>query len=95
MSYNVVTESLNLLYRSDVRFADNPNQKIIKLIEEYQQTQGSAPEIIENIVKEMTLESEIIPLFYVSSPKFYNSDRLDISEMNTAESLTFWKLRVK
>ena len=95
MSYNVVTESLNLIYRSNVRFGNNPNGKIIELIEKYQKSQGTSPETIELIVKEMTLESEIIPLLYVSSPKFYNSDKLDISEMNTAESLTFWKIRVK
>lgn len=95
MSYNVITESLNLLYRSNVRFGDNPNGRIIKLIKEYQTSSGADPEVIEEIVKEMTLESEIIPLLYTSSPKFYNSDRLDISEMNSAESLTFWKIRVK
>ena len=95
MSYNVVTESLNLLYHAKTRFADNPNGKIIKLIDEYQRSQTTSPETIESIIKEMTLEAEVIPLFYVSAPKFYNSDRLDISEMNTAESLTFWKLRVK
>lgn len=95
MSYNVVTESLNLLYRSDVRFGNNPNGKIVQLIEDYQKSEGTAPDIVEKIIREMTLEAEVIPLLYVSSPKFYNSDRLDISEMNTAESLTFWKLRVK
>jgi ABC-type transport system substrate-binding protein len=95
MSYNVVTESLNLLYRAKARFADNPNGRILSLIDEYQKTEGTTPALIEEIVKEMTLESEVIPLFYVSSPKFYNSDRIDISDMNTAESLTFWKLRVK
>lgn len=95
MSYNVVTETLNLLYRSNVRFGDNPNGRVIKLIDEYQKAEGTAPEIIEMIVKEMTIESEIIPLAYASSPKFYNSDRIDVSEMNSAESLTFWKIRVK
>lgn len=95
MSYNVVTESLNLLYKAKARFADNPSGKILALINEFQITDGSTPLIVEKIVHEMTFESEIIPLFYVSSPKFYNSNRLDISEMNTAESLTFWKIRVK
>jgi len=95
MSYNVVTESLNLLYRSNVRFGNNPNGRIIKLIDEYQKASGTAPEVIEKIVTEMTLESEVIPLLYASSPKFYNSDRINISEMNSAESLTFWKIRVK
>ena len=95
MSYNVVSESLNLLYRSDIRFGENPNGKIIKLIDDYQSSIGTAPELIEKIATEMTEEAEIIPLFNLSSPDFYNSDRIDISEMNISESLTFWKLRVK
>lgn len=95
MSYSVVTESLNILYKSPVRFGNNPSNKIINLIDKYQTSLKTNESVIEEITKEMTRESEIIPLFYVSSPYFYNSDRIDISQMNVNESLKFWKMNVK
>lgn len=95
MSYGVVSESLNILYKSPIRFANNPSGKIAKLIDEFQSSNESKEEIIEQITFEMTRESEIIPLFYVSSPYFYNSEKINIENMNTNESLKFWKLNVK
>jgi ABC-type transport system substrate-binding protein len=95
MSYGVVSESLNILYKSPIRFANNPSGKISKLIDEFQSSQEAKEEIIEQITFEMTRESEIIPLFYVSSPYFYNSEKISIENMNTNESLKFWKLNVK
>lgn len=95
MSYGVVTESLNILYKAPVRFGNNPSNKIIELIDQYQSNLQKNENVIEEITKEMTRESEIIPLFYVSSPYFYNSDRIDISQMNVNESLKFWKMNVK
>lgn len=95
MSYSVITESLNILYKAPIRFGNNPSNKIIQLIDQYQSNLQKNENVIEEITKEMTRESEIIPLFYVSSPYFYNSDRIDISQMNVNESLKFWKMNVK
>jgi ABC-type transport system substrate-binding protein len=94
MTYHVLTESLNILYRAKVRFADNPNGRILNLIDQYQ-TQENKPEtIIKKITEEMTLESEVIPLYYLSNPYFYNSNKISISNMNTDESLKFWEIDV-
>jgi len=93
-SYNVASESLNLLYKSPKRMADNPNGKVLKAIDRYQMYEGSDQENLREIVEQMTLESEIIPLFYQSSPKFYNSKTVDISKINPNESMTFWRMSV-
>jgi ABC-type oligopeptide transport system substrate-binding subunit len=93
-SYNVASESLNLLYKSPKRMADNPNGKVLKAMDRYQRYEGSDQENLREIIEQMTLESEIIPLFYQSSPKFYNSKTVDISKINPNESMTFWRMRV-
>jgi len=93
-SYHVASESLNLLYKSPKRMADNPNGKVLKAIDRYQMYEGSDQENLREIVEQMTLESEIIPLFYQSSPKFYNSKTVDISKINPNESMTFWRMSV-
>lgn len=94
VTYHAATEGLNLLYKSDNRMMDNPNKRVLSLIDQYQQSLGNDRDILDRIVVEMTRESEMIPLFYVSSPKFYNSKKIDVSEVNPNESLTFWKIKV-
>ncbi|MBY0518453.1 MAG: hypothetical protein K2P81_16195 [Bacteriovoracaceae bacterium] len=93
-SYHVASESLNLLYKAKKRFADNPNGKINDLIDSYQKSEGDSVGIVSSIIEEMCKESEVIPLYYLSSPKFYNSSTVDISAMNPNESMTFWRIRV-
>ncbi len=95
MTYSVLTEALNILYMAPTQFGTNPNGKIKKLIHRYQEGIGDEESTISSIVNEMSAEAEIIPLFYVSTPDFYNTETIDVSEMNTTESLTFWKIRVK
>ena len=93
MNYNIISESLNLLYSEKNGIAKNPNEKIKSLLEKYQSE--DIPDFGAEITQLMNDESEVIPLFYTASPFFYNEDRINLNMVNLNESLAFWRMRVK
>lgn len=96
MSYKVIGETLNLVYTSKSPMFIDPTGKIHKLLENYQATDNTTEEteIITQILRQMTTDSECVPIAYFAGPKFYNKNVLDASNMLFEESFQFWRLRV-
>lgn len=97
MSYKVLAEALNMIYNAEPREAFDPTKNINKLLEEYSysMSEDKDEEIIRKILEQMTEDAEIIPLFYQPSADFYNTDKLDVSDLYLTESMQFWKLKLK
>lgn len=94
MDYKAIGETLNLLYNSNNPTLNDIDGSIKKLALKYQESKNEQEEknILRDIVIKMTEQSECIPLFYVAHPFFYNTNRLNTSDMNIFESLQIWKV---
>ncbi|MBT4790088.1 MAG: hypothetical protein HON90_00830, partial [Halobacteriovoraceae bacterium] len=66
-------------------------------LREYQKTDNPAEEqvFIEKILKQMVVDAECIPLYYIASPFFYNKKILNIDDVNIDEIPQFWKMYVQ
>lgn len=97
MSYKVVGETLNLAYTSKTPTMLDLSGKIHKNLREYQKTDNPAEEqvFIEKILKQMVVDAECIPLYYIASPFFYNKKILNIDDVNIDEIPQFWKMYVQ
>jgi ABC-type transport system substrate-binding protein len=97
MSYKVIGETLNLVYQDKGAVFLNPNGEIKKMLKNYQATDDTAKEteIITSILKQMTVDSECIPITYFTNPKFFNKNKLNIQKIHLNESFQFWNLRAK
>jgi ABC-type transport system substrate-binding protein len=86
-----------MIYNAEPREAFDPTKNINKLLEEYSysMSEDKDEEIIRKILEQMTEDAEIIPLFYQPSADFYNTDKLDVSDLYLTESMQFWKLKLK
>ena len=94
MNYNSPSEAMNHLYFKENNIVKTKSKKIRELILNLQ-SQEIKPGVFDAILDEMAEDATVIPLFYVSSPKFYNQETVDASLMNMTESMVFWRLRVK
>jgi ABC-type transport system substrate-binding protein len=94
MNYNVPLEALNHLFAPSDNFVKPTSNKLKILVQELQGKQLT-PGVLDEILNEMAIDAVVVPLFYVSSPKFYNYNTVDASLMNKTESIAFWRLRVK
>jgi len=96
MSYKVLGETLNLTYTSKSPTLVDPTRKIHDLLEKYQKTDEPAEEqnYTHEILKQMTLDAECIPLIYIAQPFFYNKERLNGDDLYNEESPQFWKMKV-
>ena len=94
MSYKVLAETLNLSYKSKNPTLLDPTGNIDKLLSDYQKEYDNEKEaeIIKSILKQMVIDSECVPVFYGAFPKFYNTKKLSIDDLNLSESIQFWKL---
>lgn len=94
MDYKAIGETLNLLYNSNNPTLTDIDGSIKKLALKYQESNSEQEEksILRDIVIKMTEQSECVPLFYVAHPFFYNTKRLNTSDMNIFESLQIWKV---
>jgi ABC-type oligopeptide transport system substrate-binding subunit len=97
MSYKVLTESLNLLYTSKPVHGTDPSGKIKTLLRDYTKSFSTLEdeEIVRNILKQMTIDAEIIPVAYYPKGRFYNTEVVDISDLFIEESMQFWRLKIK
>ncbi len=94
MNYSSPLEALNHLHLEKNNMVKLGSLKLKNLILELQDKKIETG-VLDPILDEMALDATVIPLFYVSSPKFYNQDTVDASLMNVTESMVFWRLRVK
>lgn len=97
MSYKVLSESLNLVFTVDNPKALDPTGKVKNLLSEYQKEDDSSKEekIINQILQQIIVDAEIVPVIYSMDPTFYNKEVIDISDANIYESMQFWKLRMR
>lgn len=94
MNYSSPLEALNHLHLEKNNIVKIGSKKLKKLILELQDKKIE-PGVLDPILDEMALDATVIPLFYVSSPKFFNNTTVDARLMNVTESMVFWRLRVK
>lgn len=97
MDYKVLGEALNLQYISPSPPMLDPTGNIKKALAEYHAEEDPDKEaaLVRKILAQMTTDSELIPLYYILAPYFYDVDRLDVSQVNILESLQIWKMRVR
>lgn len=94
MNYSSPLEALNHLHLEKNNIVKLGSNKLKNLILELQNKEIE-PGVLDPILDEMALDATVIPLFYVSSPKFFNNTTVDAELMNVTESMVFWRLRVK
>lgn len=97
MSYKVLGESLNLLYLSSPHHALDPSQGVRTHLTQFHNSSDpdSESKSIAKILKHMTEDAEVVPLFYSGYMKFYQSEKLDASEVSFMESLLIYKYKFK
>jgi len=94
MSYKVLGEALNLQYLSENPALVDPTGKIKKLLQLYQKQEDvdSESKTVSQIIKQMILDAECIPLFYFSSPYFVNNKTVKSTKLDLQESVKFYKM---
>ena len=67
------------------------------MLKEYQREYDPKKEtqLITKILIQMISDSECVPLFYLVTPDFYNTDVIDAIEDKINKSMLFWELPVK
>jgi hypothetical protein len=95
MDQVIAGESVNLYYFSSFPLLMDVNKKIRPLMERYKHSSENSHDVIKEISRQMTLDSECVPLFYVASPFFFNKRKVDISELDELTYFNFWKLKIK
>ncbi len=97
MSYKVLGETLNFQYLNETPFFQDPTGRVKELLKKYQSLDEPDQEslVIKDILKQMTLDAECIPLYYVSMPTFFRSDKIEVSDIYLDEAIQFWRIRVK
>ncbi|MDH5580918.1 MAG: hypothetical protein OEY33_03365, partial [Bdellovibrionales bacterium] len=95
MSYKVLGETLNFQYLSENPMLLDPTNKIHDLLDEYQKEEDTEKEysIINKILHQMVDDSELVPLYYYTSPFFYDQNKINISELFTDETFQLWRIR--
>ncbi|MBS1983546.1 MAG: hypothetical protein JST16_05180 [Bdellovibrionales bacterium] len=95
MDYKVLGEALNFMYLSSPSPMLDPTGGVRKLLKEYHAEDEPDKEtaLVRKILRQMTTDSELIPLYYLMAPYFYDSNKLDVSQVNILESLQIWKVR--
>lgn len=95
MDQIIVGESINLYYFSFSPMFKDVNKKIRKLMDRYQHSDPSKTlEVVNEVALQMIQDAECIPLFYVASPFFYNSNKLDVSGLDEMTYFNLWKIKV-
>lgn len=97
MSYKVLGEAMNIQYLSKNPMLLDPTGKIKSLLKDYQEHDNLVDEskIISKILKQMTVDSECVPLFYFSSPYFVNEKTLTAKTLSYDDSVKFYKMERK
>jgi ABC-type oligopeptide transport system substrate-binding subunit len=93
INYNTPTDSLNYLVTAKDKIAKTKSKKLKEMILNVHSLPTSTG-MFDPLLDEMALDATVLPLFYVSSPKFYNEKTIDATMMNKTESMTFWRLKV-
>lgn len=94
MDQVIVGESINLYYFSSFPMLKDVNGEIKKLMNEYKHSDStSSSKIVNKISMQMIKDAECIPLFYVASPFFFNSKKLDISNLDELTYFNLWKVK--
>jgi hypothetical protein len=93
INYNTPSDSLNFIVTGKNKIAKTKSKKLIDSVLGLQ-GQPTSVGMFDQFLDELASDATIIPLFFVSSPKFYNSKTIDASLMNKTESMTFWRLKV-
>lgn len=95
MDQVIVGESINLYYFSSFPMLKDVNGEIKKLMNEYKHSESSsASSVVKKISLQMIKDAECVPLFYVASPFFFNSLKLDISNLDELTYFNLWKIKV-
>ncbi|HXH29536.1 MAG TPA: ABC transporter substrate-binding protein [Bacteriovoracaceae bacterium] len=95
MDQVIVGESLNLYYFSSFPMFKDVNKKILPLMNKYQSSSNyDASAVLNEISLQMIKDAECIPIFYVASPFFYNTKKLDVSSLDELTYFNLWKIKV-
>lgn len=93
INYNTPTDSLNYLVTAKDKIAKTKSRKLKDMILNVHSI-PTFTGMFDSLLDEMALDATVVPLFYVSSPKFFNEKTVDATLMNKTESMTFWRLKV-
>ena len=95
MDQVIVGESINLYYFSAFPMFKDVNRKISFLMNKYNASNSeNATSVLNELSLQMIKDSECIPLFYVASPFFFNTKKLDISNLDELTYFNLWKIKV-
>ncbi|WPU65858.1 hypothetical protein [Peredibacter starrii] len=93
--FRTPVEAINFEFFSADSVLRDKDGSVSRNFERYQAAQDGIEEIksLQEISKTILLSDQVIPLFHSAIPFVYNSDKVDLSDLNHLFILNFWKIK--
>jgi glutamate synthase domain-containing protein 3 len=97
MNYRHLTEGINLQLNEQTGSLKDQENKIRSQVNRYNNSldKEADKKIIKDIAMAIHNTAELIPIGYLPMAKYFNSEKLDTTEVNFEESFQIWKLKTK